>query len=157
MRKIIERLAALSAIQLLTKFSTALGEEIDFGFLADSEMTDEQRLAEMQKVICELSEAYAIETSSFGYSWSVIDALLTRQVGHTAQVNSTKAAVELYLVMVRTGQLPEELPDYLAKDPYTGRDFLYEKTDDGFVLGCQSDILKRGKQRFTFDVQKKGN
>ena len=157
MQKIIDKRAAPDTIELLTKSSNALGEEIDFGFLADSEMTDEQRLAEMQEVICELSEAYTIETSRFGFSWNWIDRLFKSQVSHTAQINSIKAAVELYLIMAKTGQLPDEFPNYLAKDPYTDRDFLYEITGDGFDLACQSDIFKRGKEHFTFDVQRKSN
>ena len=157
MQKIIDKRVAPDAIELLTKFSNALGQEIDLGFLAGSEMTDEQRLAEMQKVLRELGEAFRIETSGFGFSWHWIAGLFEFEVRHTAQINGIKAAVELYLIMAKTGQLPKELPDYLQKDPYTGRNFLYEITDDGFVLGCQSDIFKRGKERFTFGVQTKSN
>lgn len=80
------------------------------------------------------------------------------QVEHIAYVNGTKAAVEVYLIAAKTGKLPEKLPDYLPKDPYTGRDFIYEKTDDGFVLHCQSDNF-RGRKEYmlrwlTFKVQK---
>ena len=156
-QKIIGKLAEPETIELVTEFSRALGVGIDFGFLADSEMTDKRRLAEMQKVIVELRTAYRIKTSIFGFSWKWVNGLFESQLKHTAKLNSIKAAVELYLIMARTGQLPDDLPDYVAKDPYTGRDFLYEITDDGFVLGCQSDIFKRGKERFTFNVQKKSN
>jgi hypothetical protein len=69
-------------------------------------------------------------------------------------INRTKAAVELYIISVKTGQLPQELPDYLSKDPYTNRNFIYEITDDGFVLSCNSDEFKRGKESFEFKVQK---
>jgi len=155
MQKIIDKLAEPNAIELLTKFSNALGKEIDFGFLADSEMTDEQRLAEMQKAICELSEAYTIETSRFGFSWNWIDRLFKSQVSHTAQINSIKAAVEVYLVVAKTGKLPEKLPDYLPKDPYSGQDFEYETTKEGFVLRCRAKDIDSGKiQQYEFKVQK---
>jgi len=157
-QKIIDKSAEPDTIELLTTFSHAVGEDIDFGFLVNREMTDKQKHAEMQKVIYDLGEALAIETSKFGLSWIAIEKLIKTQLGsHTAQINSVQAAVELYLIMVKTGQLPEELPDYLPKDPYTGRNFLYEITDDGFVIGCRSDIFKRGNERFTFGVQKKNN
>jgi hypothetical protein len=121
-------------------------------------MTDKQKLAEMQKVIYELGNAYAIETSTFGLSWNWFRNFIeSGMVRHTAQVNCTKAAVELYLIIAKTGQLPDELPDYLPKDPYTGRGFLYEITDDGFILGCQSDMFKQGKERFIFHIRKKSN
>ncbi len=152
-QKIIDKLAEPETIELVTKFSRALGVGIDFGFLADSETTDKRRLAEMQKVIGELRTAYRVKTSVFGFSWKWVDGLFESQLKHTAQLNSIKVAVELYLIMAQTGQLPDELPDYVAKDPYTGRDFLYEIADDGFVLSCQSDVFRRGRQRFTFDVQ----
>jgi hypothetical protein len=121
-------------------------------------MTDKQKLAEMQKVIYELGNAYAIETSTFGLSWNWFRNFIeSGMVRHTAQVNCTKAAVELYLIIAKTGQLPDELPDYLPKDPYTGRGFLYEITDDGFILSCQSDMFKQGKERFIFHIRKKSN
>jgi len=157
-QKIIDKSEEPDTIELFRRLSKALGKDINFGFLVNREMTDKQKCAEMQKVIHELGDAYAIETSTFGLSWNSISNLIESGMGrHTAQINCTKAAVELYLIMAKTGQLPKELPDYLPKDPYTGRDFLYEITDDGFILGCQSDIFQKGKGRFTFYIRKKSN
>ena len=154
MQKIIDKRVAPDAIRLLTKLSNALGREIDLGFLTGGEMTDEQRLAEMQKVLYELGEAYRIERIS-GLPWHVINGLFKPQVKHTAQINSIKAAVDVYLVLAKTGQLPKELPDYLAKDPYTGRDFLYEITDEGFALRCQdAEFLRRKNKWLEFKVKK---
>jgi hypothetical protein len=156
-QQIIDKSAEPDTIRLLTRFSKALGKDINLDFLVNREMTDKQKLAEMQKVIYELGDTFAIDRSSFGLSWNQISYMTKLEMGsrYTAQVNCTKAAVELYLIMAKTGQLPKELPDYLPKDPYTGRDFLYEITDYGFVLGCQSDIFKKGKERFTFHIRKK--
>jgi hypothetical protein len=154
MQKIIDKRVAPDAIQLLMKFSNALGREIDLGFLADSEMTDEQRLAEMQKVLYELGEAFRIDRT-FGLPWHLIDGLFESQVRHTAQINSIKVAVEVYLVMAKTEQLPKELPDYLPKEPYTGRDFLYEITDEGFALRCRdAEFLRRKNKWLEFKVKK---
>ena len=152
-QKIIDKSEEPNTIELLEKFSNAIGEEIDFGFLADSEMTEEQKRAEMQKAIDKLNDTYAIETFTFGLPLNYISGLFKSYMGGAA-VNSTRAAIELYLIMAETGQLPEELPDDLPKDPYTGRNFLYEITDDGFVLGCRSDIFNGGKHRFEFPESK---
>jgi len=74
---------------------------------------------------------------------------------HKACVNGTKAAVEVYLVLAKTGKLPDKLPDYLPKDPFTGRDFGYEKTDEGFALRCQDEeFLTRKKKQLEFKVQR---
>ncbi len=154
MQKIIDKRVAPDVIKLLTKFSNALGWEIDLDFLADSEMTDEQRLAEMQKVIYELGEVYRIE-KAFESPWNVITIRFASQVRHTAQINIIKAAVEIYLIVAKTGQLPKTLPDGLTKDLVTGRDFVYEITDEGFDLRCQGEEFLRPKIRFLeFKVKK---
>ena len=154
MQKIIDKRVAPDVIKLLMKFSNTLGREIDLGFLADSEMTDEQRLAEMQKVIYELGEVYRIE-KAFEFPGPLISRLFELQVGHMAQINIIKAAVEIYLIVAKTGQLPESLPDYLPKDPTTGRKLVYEITDEGFDLRCQGEEFLRPKIRFIeFKVKK---
>jgi hypothetical protein len=154
MQKIIDKRVAPDAIRLLTKLSNALGREIDLGFLTGGEMTDEQRLAEMQKVLYELGEAYRIERT-FGLRWPLINSLFKSQVRHTAQINIIKAAVEIYLIVAKTGQLPKTLPDGLPKDPVTGRNLVYEITDEGFDLRCQGEeFLKRKKKYLEFKVKK---
>ena len=65
-----------------------------------------------------------------------------------------RIAKGLYPAFAEAGQLPEELLDYLPKDPFTGRDFVYEKTDDGFALRCQGEeFLRRKNQFLEFKVQ----
>ncbi len=70
-------------------------------------------------------------------------------------INSVEAAIEIYLVKAKTGQLPETLPDGLPKDPYTGGDFRYEITDEGFALRCQGKDFQKGrlKQMLEFKVK----
>ncbi len=55
---------------------------------------------------------------------------------HEAQLDALRVAVEIYRVHVQTGQLPQMLPDNLPKDPYSGDDFEYEVTSEGFILRC---------------------
>jgi len=51
-----------------------------------------------------------------------------------ARLNAIKAGIEIYLFKAKTGHLPQELPQGLPKDPYTGQDLRYEITEGGFSL-----------------------
>jgi hypothetical protein len=120
----------------------------------DHKLIDE--IIEIKKLSNEKSEAEKLADilmfpSPFGKS---ITSMFKIQIRLMSMINSTKAAVELYIILAKTGQLPAKLPDYLPKDPYTNQNFIYEITDDGFVLSCNSDEFKRGRERFTFKVQK---
>ncbi|MHC4741988.1 MAG: hypothetical protein ACYS8Z_08765 [Planctomycetota bacterium] len=55
--------------------------------------------------------------------------------------NATKAAIEIYIVKARTGKFPEKLPPALPKDMFSGEDFQYEKTKNGFILRCRGKEL----------------
>ncbi len=75
-----------------------------------------------------------------------------RQVAH---FNAVKAAIEIYLATAKTGRLPDTLPDGLPKDPYSGQDFEYEKTADGFVLRCRVKAIDDNKVwQYEFKVRK---
>ena len=62
----------------------------------------------------------------------------TRIKTHT---NAVLAGIEIYIIRAKTCKLPDELPAGLPKDLFSGKDFLYEKTDTGFVLKCQGKDL----------------
>ena len=62
----------------------------------------------------------------------------TRIKTHT---NAVLAGIDIYLIRAKTGKLPNEMPAGLPKDLFSGKDFLYEKTDTGFVLKCQGKDL----------------
>jgi hypothetical protein len=128
--------------------------------ILDSEMTYEQKRAQMQRLIDKLKESDDIDpVVKCVILVPGMDAMIERQypflVGHAAYINGIKTAVEVYLVVAKTGQLPEKLPDGLPKDPFTGRDFVYEITDEGFALRCQDEEFLRRKNRFLeFKVRK---
>lgn len=80
-----------------------------------------------------------------------VSELYNAYVLRMAHYNAIRAAIEVYLVMAGTGQFPDGLPDGLAKDPYSGLTFRYERTGDGFVLRCQGeDIAAGGIQEYSF-------
>lgn len=79
-------------------------------------------------------------------------AIETRIRTHT---NAILAGIDIYLIRAKTGKLPEELPAGLPKDMFSGKDFLYEKTDAGFILKCQGkDITYDVVRQFEFKVAK---
>jgi hypothetical protein len=79
-------------------------------------------------------------------------------VRNIANWNALRAAIEIYLINAETGQLPESLPDYLPGDPFSGQDFEYEITNQGFILRCRekeidSDMLWEFEFRVLSDVE----
>lgn len=124
--------------------------------ILDSEMTYEQKCAQIQRLINKLKQEDGTDpVVAYVINWSGIDGMIeppSRQypfyVGCQAHFNGIKAAVEVYLVLAKTGRLPEKLPDHLPKDPFTGRDFVYEITDEGFALRCQDEEFLRRKNKW---------
>jgi len=71
--------------------------------------------------------------------------------------NATKAAIEIYMTKVKTGRLPDKLPEGLPVDLFSGEPFEYEKGSDGFILRCRGKDLsdKEGKiYEYEFKVKK---
>ena len=69
--------------------------------------------------------------------------------------NATWVALDLYIIKAQTGQLPDELPTGLPQDLFSGKDFHYEKTAQGFILRCQGkDLVKDEIHEYEFKVKK---
>jgi len=62
-----------------------------------------------------------------------------------ARANALRVGVELLIAKTQTGALPDRLPANMPKDSFSGQDYLYEKTDAGFVLRCQGKDLDKDK------------
>jgi len=126
----------------------------------DSEMLYEQKYAQMKSLTDKFREKYINDTViaiviKGSHMDGMIDIVYPNRIGHLALTNGIKAAVEVYLIAAKTGKLPQKLPDYLPKDPFTGRDFVYEITDEGFALRCQGqEYIRRKNQFLEFKVQK---
>jgi hypothetical protein len=146
--------------QFLSRTSEGLQCFLDSIFrVLDSERTYEQKLAQMQRLVSKLTEAddadpvtkHTLTMINIG---GMINIVYPHHVWHQANINCIKAAVEVYLVVAKTGRLPESLPDYLPKDPSSGQDFVYEITDEGFALRCQDEkFLSRYSRRLEFKVK----
>lgn len=71
-----------------------------------------------------------------------------------AHDNAVKAAVEICLARAKSGRLPKALPEGLPKDAFSGEDFEYKRTDDGFVLRCRKpDLDKNETYEYAFAVK----
>jgi hypothetical protein len=76
-------------------------------------------------------------------------------VQSTTFSNALNTATEIYMITARTGQLPDSPPAGLPKDLFSGEDFEYEKTDEGFVLRCQGKDLEEDKvHEYEFKIRK---
>jgi len=121
----------------------------------DSEMTYEQKLSHIHGLISKNMEEHSTEplaraiisVSSLNVKGR-IDRLYPLHIEHVAHADGFKAAVEVYLVVAKTGQLPEKLPSHLPKDPFTGQDFVYEITGEGFALRCQGEDFRKSFLEF---------
>ena len=84
-----------------------------------------------------------------------VTKLYTNEVTFKTSFNAVNAAINLYLAKAKTGRLPDELPDGMPKDLFSGKDFIYEKTGDGFILRCQGKDLNKDKiHEYEFKVKK---
>jgi hypothetical protein len=81
--------------------------------------------------------------------------VLIKDTGVKTYFNAVLAGLDIYLIKAKTGKLPDELPVGLPKDLFSGKDFLYEKTDTGFTLtGQGKDLDKDIIQKYEFKVAK---
>jgi len=87
--------------------------------------------------------------------WPAVTRICTLDVRARSHFNALKAAIDIYIVRAKTGRLPDTLPAGLPRDLYSGKDFEYEKTKDGFVLSFQSKDLDKGEiSKYEFKVTK---
>ena len=81
--------------------------------------------------------------------------LLSMEVRHKTSVNALNCALGIYAHKAGTGKLPHEIPANSPKDLFSGRNFEYEKTKDGFVLRCRGrDLFKNEIHEYEFKVPK---
>jgi hypothetical protein len=81
--------------------------------------------------------------------------LLSMEVRHKTSVNALNCALGIYAHKAGTGELPDEIPADSPKDLFSGRNFEYEKTKDGFVLRCRGrDLFKDEIHEYEFKVPK---
>jgi len=88
-----------------------------------------------------------------GINEAVVTAILTPALNACYSIgtrgptnfNAIRVAIGIYIIKAQTGQLPDTLPAGSPKDLFSGKDFKYEKTADGFILRCRGKDLKKDK------------
>jgi hypothetical protein len=81
--------------------------------------------------------------------------VLTLKTRAETHANALKAAIEIYLTKIKTGRLPDALPEDMPKDLFSGKDFEYEKDENGFLLRCnKKDLGKDGIHEYKFKLKK---
>ncbi|MGB2864053.1 MAG: hypothetical protein WBC05_12055 [Sedimentisphaerales bacterium] len=87
--------------------------------------------------------------------WPAATRICTLDVKANTHFNALKAAIDIYIVKAKTGRLPDTLPDGLPRDLFSGKDFEYEKTKNGFLLRCRGkDLDKDEIFKYEFKVSK---
>lgn len=105
----------------------------------------EDARVQIEKLIADLNEEVAndpvCETMRLHIAVSAEGArrLYWAKMLGLAQQNAASVALVLYRQRAKTGVLPAELPPGVVKDPFTGQDFLYEVTEDGFTLRSSAE------------------
>jgi hypothetical protein len=90
--------------------------------------------------------AFLAPTSAMAYN---------RSVGANALNNATKTAIDIYIMKAKEGKLPDGIPAGSPKDPFSGKDFQYEKTKDGFILRCLAEDLEKDEiHQYEFNIPK---
>ena len=95
------------------------------------------------------TDAYITSIIAAGY-----DKIVSVDTSGKTLTNAVRAAIEIYITKAKTDQLPETLPEGLPKDLFSGKDFRYEKTADGFTLRCRGkDLDKNETYKYEFKVK----
>lgn len=82
-----------------------------------------------------------------------------QMVRYRAIENAYYIASVIYYQHARTGKLLDAMPKGMPKDPFSGKDFLLIKTEEGFKIKCQGSnlfVTKTNKvHEFKFAIREK--
>ncbi|MHC4499670.1 MAG: hypothetical protein ACYS9T_01720 [Planctomycetota bacterium] len=73
------------------------------------------------------------------------DRIYNYEVKRNTLYNAIVTAVDIYITIAKTGQLPDALPPGSPKDLFSAQYFEYEKGTDGFILRCRAKDLDKEK------------
>ena len=154
-KKILERIRTANQ-QFFAKNITYWNNYMD-SVEAAFDLPYRQGYAKLKKLDEELSKEFnkntdATLTTVFGPTWQRIYTLSIRLNTHS---NTIKTAIEIYLIKAKTGKLPDALPSGLPGDAFSGKDFKYDRTANGFTLRCRGkDLSKDEIYKYEFKVKK---
>ena len=127
----------------LAKFLSSVGR------ITDSSMNQAQKYTEIEGLVNELEATYGADPLVgrviLRSGARQIPEWFALSIRSQARFDAIRAAIEIYLLAARSGHLPKTLPTSVPKDPFSGEDFGYEITADGFVLRCRAGDPRSGK------------
>jgi len=139
--------------------------------IMEREKPYEQKSSEIESLTEKINNEYGQDPASFPILAAHPEKMLTLsivmacadqvsrayqlQIRQRAFFNALMAGIEIYLIKANTGQLPEMLPPDLPKDPFSGKDFDYNVTEEGFILRCRArSVNYRNVQQYEFKVRR---
>ena len=139
--------------------------------IINSGMSYKEKFSEIQSLIEKIQNEFGGDPASYPIMAAHPEKVLTLSiiiqcaeavanlyklhVDHVALLNVLMTGIDVYLIKAKTGQLPEKLPEGVLKDPFTGRDFAYEITEEGFMLSLPDKNIPEHRRRpYEFKVLK---
>jgi hypothetical protein len=107
-------------------------------------MPYEEKYTELQRLTEDLEAEYSSDPvvgQIVTYCTDCVLPLYSQNVQQISRMNALRAAVEIYIISAQMGQVPETRPANLPRDPFSGQDFEYEITEEGFILRCRAEDL----------------
>ncbi len=81
-----------------------------------------------------------------------LDKIYSQKTAIETHADAIKVGIEILLGRGQTGKLPDALPPGLPTDAFSGKDFQYSKTGEGFTLRCPGRDLD--VYRYEFKISK---
>ena len=152
------KVMALTDDELLTLIQESYAGYLDSAFdVMGSQMSYEQkyvRLDDMVQQYWERAKTNPEIILALRLRAGKVLSCYSMGINHVALLNAINASIEIYLLKATSGRLPEALPEGLPKDPFSGKDFEYSATKEGFVLRCRAKEITSGDVRqYEFKVQ----
>jgi hypothetical protein len=120
----------------------------------DTSMPYEQAYSQLTKLASDVDSSDPA-ASAVGAFIPAFNKVFSQKIFVETQANALKAGIEILLDRAKGEQLADTLPAGLPKDTFSGEDFEYEKTKEGFILRCRSKDLGRDEiNQYEFKLSK---
>ena len=148
----------LTAAQVLERARSAWNEVFQSALaIMESEKSPDEKQRELEELLAQAGiKVYERDPMTLMPNLQTVDGMYTAYVNCLARVHAAQAAISIYHIRATSGRLPQTLPEGLPKDPYSGKDFEYQRTEKGFVLRCRAGLSRHGQsagtKQFEFQV-----
>jgi len=120
----------------------------------DTSMPYDQAYSQLTKLADDFDSSDPAE-SAVGAFIPAFNKVFSQKIFVETQANALKAGIEILLDRAKRGRLADTLPAGLSKDVFSGKDFEYEKSKEGFILRCRDkDLGKDELYQYEFKLSK---